>query len=86
MIKPTMLYHNEDVLCCVSFDDGTWVFWHDDSPVVIAFPGVEPEQYESGTVPEVDELLNDPLKLYELPEERMDAGREQYVRTVLGIG
>ena len=52
---------------------------------MIAFPGVEPEQYESGTVPEVDALLAGPSKLYELPEERMDSVREQYVRMILGI-
>jgi hypothetical protein len=72
-------------MCCVSFDDGTWIFWFDDSPVVIAFPGVGPEQYESGTVPEIDDLLDAPARLYELPEKRMDAARERYVRMVLGF-
>ena len=85
MLQPNRLYHNGDVLCCVSFNDGTWIFWSDDSPVVIAFPGEEPEQYESGTVPEIDDLLAAPARLYELPEQRMDEVRERYVRLVLGI-
>ena len=84
-MKPQTLYHDDDVMCCVSFDDGTWIFWHDDSPVVIASPGVEPKQYECDTVPEIDELLGDPARLYELPEQRMDAVRERYVKMVLGI-
>ena len=85
MLHPTQLYHDGDVLCCVSFDDGTWIFWHDDSPVVIAFPGTEPELYEEGTMPKIDDLLADPISLYELPEQRMDAVREQYVRMILRV-
>ncbi|QDS94217.1 hypothetical protein FF011L_29960 [Roseimaritima multifibrata] len=73
------------VMCCVSFDDGTWIFWHDDSPVLVTFPALEPEQYESGTVHEIDDLLDAPERLYELPEKRMDAVRERYVRIVLGF-
>lgn len=83
-MKPLILYHDGDVLTCVSFDDGTWLFWNDDSPVVIAFPGTEPELYEVGSVPEIEDLFADPACLYELPEQRMDPVREQYVRMVLG--
>lgn len=84
-MTPLILYHDDDVLNCVSYDDGTWIFWNDDAPIVIAFPGTEPELYEEGTVLEIEVLLSDPFKLYVLPAQRMDAVREQYVRMILGI-
>ena len=84
-MKPLILYHDDDVLACVTFDDGTCILWHDDSPVVIARSGIEPEQYETGTVPAIDKILDDPTKLYRLPDERMDAAREKHVKAILGL-
>ncbi|MCO8125540.1 hypothetical protein NHH03_27625 [Stieleria sp. TO1_6] len=84
-MKPQTLYHDDDITCCLSFDDGTWLFWREDSPMIIAFPGTEPEPYEEGRAPEIDELMNDPSALYAVADERMDDTRERYVRMVLGL-
>jgi hypothetical protein len=84
-MKPVTLFHDDDTTCCLSFDDGTWLFWREGSPMIIAFPGTEPEPYKEGSVPEVEELINDPIALYAVLDERMDDTRERYVRMVLDL-
>ena len=84
-MKPLILYHDGDVMCCLSFDDGTWLFWHEDSPTIIAFPDTQPESYEEGSISEIDQLMFDPLSLYVIPEELMDDKRSHYVEKILGL-
>ena len=84
-MKPQILYHNDDVMCCLSFDDGTWLFWHENSPMIITYPGMSPEPYEEDSIPEIDQLMGNPFSLYVIPKERMDDNQSHYVEKILGL-
>ncbi|MDM4014884.1 hypothetical protein [Roseiconus lacunae] len=81
-MKAERLLHS-DALTAVAFDNETWVYWDDDSPLMIAFPNETPVPYESG-VREIDALLSHPTALYSLPSEALTVEQEQRVREILG--